>query len=218
MPEWVRDAYFQYFCGEAEFQWKFPCDPSDLVHFRKCISEKGTEKIFAISVCLQGKDLINDDIIVDTTAQKKNITFPLVSKLYIKIIPKCNAITASEGVELRQNYHRTTKKLLLQLHFSHHPKRKKLAIKALKKLKVIAGRQVRDIQRKLPADKLQLYIADIELFNQVLSQHRYSKNKIYSLHEPQTSCIAKDKAHKEYEFGCKTSFAMLPKSNIIVGG
>ncbi len=37
MPEWVRDPYFQYFCGEALFQHRLPCDPSDLVHFRKRI-------------------------------------------------------------------------------------------------------------------------------------------------------------------------------------
>ncbi|MGA2822809.1 MAG: IS5 family transposase [Bacteroidales bacterium] len=217
MPEWVRDPYFQYFCGEAEFQWKFPCDPSDLVHFRKRIGEKGVEKIFAVSVQLQGKDIKGKDVIVDTTAQEKNITFLTDSKLYRKVIEKCNTIAEKEGIDLRQNYHWTIKKLLLQLRFSHHPKRKKQARKALKKLRVIAGRQIRDIERKLSAEKLEQYATDIELFKQVISQHRYSKNNVYSLHEPHTSCIAKGKAHKEYEFGCKTSFAMLPKSNIIVG-
>jgi len=57
IPEWVRDSYFQYFCGAAEFQWQYPCDPSDLVNFRKRIGEQGIEKIFAISVKMQGKDL-----------------------------------------------------------------------------------------------------------------------------------------------------------------
>lgn len=37
MEQWVQNPYFQYFCGESEFQWKFPCDPSGLVHFRKRI-------------------------------------------------------------------------------------------------------------------------------------------------------------------------------------
>lgn len=216
MPEWIRDPYFQYFCGESEFQWEFPCDPSDLVHFRKRVGEAGIEKIFSVSVKMQGKDLKSDDVISDTTAQEKNITFPTDSKLYLKIIGKCNAIARDEGVELRQSYRRTTKKLLLQLRFSHHPRRKKQARKALKRLKVIAGRQVRDIERKLPAEKLHLYLSDIELFNRVLSQQRNSKNKIYSLHEPETACIAKGKTHKEYEFGSKVSIAMLPGSNIIV--
>ena len=29
MAEWISNPYFQYFCGEVVFQWKFPCDPSD---------------------------------------------------------------------------------------------------------------------------------------------------------------------------------------------
>lgn len=217
MPEWIRDPYFQYFCGEAEFQWKFPCDPSDLVHFRKRLGENGVEKIFAVSVQLQGKDIRSEDVIVDTTAQEKNITFPTDSKLYRKVIEKCNSIADKEGIALRQSYRRTIKKLLLQLRFSHHPKRKKQARKAIKKMRIIAGRQIRDIERKLPTEKLEQYLTDLELFKKVISQHRYSKNKVYSLHEPHTSCIAKGKAHKEYEFGSKTSFAMLPKTNIIVG-
>jgi hypothetical protein len=32
---WVQNPYYQAFCGEVEFQWSFPCDPSDLVYFRK---------------------------------------------------------------------------------------------------------------------------------------------------------------------------------------
>ncbi|MDL2261998.1 transposase [Bacteroidales bacterium OttesenSCG-928-I21] len=36
LPEfWVRDVYFQYFCGGIFFEHKFPFDPSDFVHFRK---------------------------------------------------------------------------------------------------------------------------------------------------------------------------------------
>jgi IS5 family transposase len=50
MPDWVRDPYFQYFCGESEFQWTFPCDPSDLVHFRKRVGKEGVEKILALSM------------------------------------------------------------------------------------------------------------------------------------------------------------------------
>jgi len=45
MEQWIQNPYFQYFCGESEFQWKFPCDPSDLVHFRKRIGTEGTELI-----------------------------------------------------------------------------------------------------------------------------------------------------------------------------
>lgn len=50
MLEWVSNPYFQYFCGETVFQWKFPCEASDLVHFRHRIGESGVEKILAASI------------------------------------------------------------------------------------------------------------------------------------------------------------------------
>jgi transposase, IS5 family len=37
---WVSNPYMQFFCGEAYFQHKFRCDPSDFVHFRKRIGRK----------------------------------------------------------------------------------------------------------------------------------------------------------------------------------
>jgi IS5 family transposase len=76
MVEWVSNPYFQYFCGESVFQWKFPCDPSDLAHFRHRIGEFGVEKILAASILLHGKKVLSEDISIDTTVQEKNITFP----------------------------------------------------------------------------------------------------------------------------------------------
>ena len=37
---WVRDVYFQYFCGCEFFEHKFPFDPSDFVHFRNRVGQK----------------------------------------------------------------------------------------------------------------------------------------------------------------------------------
>jgi len=35
VEQWLQNPYYQYFCGESVFQWQYPCDPSDLLHFRK---------------------------------------------------------------------------------------------------------------------------------------------------------------------------------------
>ena len=51
-----------------------------------------------------------------------------------------------------------------------------------------------------------MYGEKLELFVRVLLQCKNNKNKIYSLHEPQTLCIAKGKSHKKYEFGSKVCF------------
>lgn len=56
----------------------------------------------------------------------------------------------------------------------------------------------------------------MDLFRKVLAQTQKSKNKVYSLHEPEVSCIAKGKDHKKFEFGSKVSFAITKITNVIV--
>lgn len=81
----------------------------------------------------------------------------------------------------------------------------KKAASAQRKLKTIAGRLVRELGRKLPQGAHKYALA---LFKKVLEQTRHSKNKIYSLHEPHVYCIAKGKAAKKYEYGCKGSIVL----------
>ncbi len=49
------------------------------------------------------------------------------------------------------------------------------------------------------------------------AQKRQDTNKLYSLHAPEVTCIAKGKAHKKYEFGCKVSLVTTSKDNWIIG-
>ncbi|MEZ4907849.1 MAG: hypothetical protein R2771_09490 [Saprospiraceae bacterium] len=75
------NPYMQYFTGEAHFKHKFPCDPSDFVHFRKRIGIEGVEKIFAYSVKIHGKESKDKKMLSDTTVQENNTTFPTDAKL-----------------------------------------------------------------------------------------------------------------------------------------
>jgi IS5 family transposase len=216
IPAWISNPYMQHFCGEAHFQWRQPCDPSDLVHFRKRIGSTGIEKIFAQSIRIHGKQGMNDKLNIDSTVHEKNITFPTDTKLRKKIIDKCVAIAKKENIELRQSYKFTTKKCLIKSRFAHHPKRKKQARAAQRKIKTIAARLVRELYRKLPVEKLSHYENELQLFARVLAQQQNDSNKIYSLHEPNVSCIAKGKVHTPYEFGSKASIATTQNGNIIV--
>jgi IS5 family transposase len=217
VEQWLQNPYFQYFSGEREFQWKAPCDPSDFVHFRKRIGEQGAETIFKSSLEVRKDEIKGNDVVFDTTAQEKNITYPTDAKLLRKVIERCQKIALQENVILRQSYSRTLKSLLLKQRFAHHPKRKKEARAALRKMRTIAGRLVRDLERKLPSELLSEYNEQLVLMQKIIEQKRFDKNKIYSLHEPDVACIAKGKAHKKFEFGSKVSIAILPKINIIVG-
>lgn len=216
---WEQNVYFQYFTAEATFQWSQPCAASDLVHFRKRIGEAGVSYLFALSVRLhQEKVKKAKEVIVDTTVQEKNITFPTDAKLCKKIIDRVNKEAKKLGVKLRQSYVRVAKKLMYLQRYASLPKQARRAKKALSKLKTIAGRQVRDLTRQVAKlGKEKVYAPLLERMQAILSQTKDSHNKIYSLHEKAVSCIAKGKANKKYEFGSKVSLASLSGSGVLVG-
>ncbi len=135
----------------------------------------------------------------------------------IKVIKKCNKIAKQEKLPQRQTYTRTMKKLLLKQRFAHHPKRKKEARAALRKLRTIARRLVTELERNLTETSQEQYASELINLKKIVNQKKQDKNKIYSLHEPETACIAKGKAHKKFEFGSKVSFSVVPRVNIIVG-
>lgn len=213
---WVSNPYMQYFSGEAFFQFKFPCDPSDFVHFRNRIGEEGINKIFQYSIRLHGKDAEEKLVVSDTTVQGNNTTFPTDAKLYKKVVDGCNRIAKKEGIQQRQTYTKKTKNLMRETHNAQHPKRMKKAKSAQRQLKTIAGRQVRELENKLGEAVKEKYKDELAIYHRVLDQERKSKDKIYSTHKPYTACIAKGKAGVPYEFGNKVGMITTAKSRIVV--
>lgn len=217
VEQWSENAYYQYFSGEQLFSSKQPCVPTELVEFRKRIGESGVELILKESIRVNGSDADDDNLSGDTTVQEKNITYPTDDKLYKKIISKCRSIAEKEGVELRQSYVFTVKKLSTIQRFRRNKGGDAKARKASKKIKTIAGRMIRDVERKLSADALISHSSDLNLFKKVLSQKRGDSNKVYSLHEPEVKCYTKGKEHKRFEFGSKASFLITQNTGVIVG-
>jgi IS5 family transposase len=81
VERWIENAYWQYFTGEEFFQTKQPFDPSEFVHFRKRLKEKGLEFILSQTVALHPEAKNEKEVQIDTTVQEKNITFPTDAKL-----------------------------------------------------------------------------------------------------------------------------------------
>ena len=214
VEEWVSNPYFQYFCGQTIFQWKLPCDPSDLVHFRHRIGVEGVEKILAESLLIHGEEMLNEDVSIDTTVQPKNITYPTETKLAVRIIKQSREIAKKEDVQLRQSY-KFEAKDLLKVANSKSAKQAKERKKAKKRLKTIAGILVRELRRKLSEEGLKKNEEKMAIYEQVLRQKKNDKDKIYSLHALEVACIAKGKADKKYEFGSKVAFSVGQKSNLI---
>ncbi len=86
----------------TEFSRDLPCDSSELTHFRKRIGKDGMERLFRMSVALQGKAALEDSIHVDTTVQEKNVTYPTDGKLAIKIINRLNKLASAYAIRQRR--------------------------------------------------------------------------------------------------------------------
>jgi IS5 family transposase len=119
------------------------------------------------------------------------------------VIDKCSKIAEEAGIKQRHKFKQESKQLLRDTYNGQHPKRVKQAKKAKKRLKTIANKVLRELDVKMSEKQKIFYHNDMELYKCVVNQEKHDKDKIYSLHKPFTQCIAKGKAHKQYEFGNK---------------
>ena len=156
-------------------------------------------QILRESIRINGKDSNDKDVYIDTTVQEKNITFPTDDKLAKKIIKRCWKIADRNSLDLRQSYRRILKDLSYDQRFRNHPRNKGKARKADKKVRTIAGRLVRDVERKL-GTMVDGYRNELDLYKRVLAQKKKDKNKVYSLHEVDVQCISKGKEHKPVSY------------------
>ncbi|MBP1625595.1 MAG: transposase family protein [Holophagaceae bacterium] len=222
VARWVENPYWQFFCGEEFFQHKLPIHPTQMTRWRQRIGEKGVEKLLAITI-EAGKTTKTitersfERVIVDTTVQPKAVQHPTDARQYRKIHAAMLRIAEKEGIQLRQSY-----RLLMARAFRKHgghmkAKQFKRAKKVLKSLKTMAGRVMRDVERKLGEAAFQTHRGTMMLSELILAQKRKTRNKVYSLHAPEVECIAKGKAHRPYEFGVKVSLAVTHKEGFVVG-
>ena len=212
---WSENPYAQDFCGERELQWGFPCDASELTHFRKRIGTGGAEKILAATIKLHGERAKEKEVVVDTTVQEKNITFPTDTKLAAKIVRGGVKMARRHGVKLRQSFERTVPKLLAAQRGRRTKGGADRARKAARRLKTIAGRVVRQLDAAVSQESRDRRW--VETAKKILSQKRSDSGKIYSLHEPEVYCVSKGKEHKKYEFGAKASLVVGKNGGVILG-
>lgn len=207
VERWIENAYWQYFTGEDFFQTEQPFDPSNFVHFRKRIGEKGLEFLLGQSVSLHPKAKTEDEVQVGTTVQEKNIMFPTDSKLAKKVIDNCVKIAEKEGAlkdkATKESANSYCEMLILEI-IQEGRRRQKWRGKSLEpSVKEGFGNVLKDYEEMF------------KIYLKALTQERNTKDKIYSLHEPQVACIAKGKSGKSYEFGTKVAVVRGRKTGII---
>ncbi len=148
---------------------------------------------------LHGKKANENTVLIDTTVQEKNITYPTDSKLAIKIINRLNKLAKKHGIKQRRTFVKEVKNCRLRIRHFRHVKKRTSAKMALKRLRTIAHILIRELQRKLPQHGLlETYQPDFLFYQRPFisrrgAQQPKDKNKIYSLHEPHAYVIGKGK-------------------------
>lgn len=221
LAAWVENPYWQYFCGGVFFEHSMPIDPSSMTKWRTYLKESGVEEMLAetIRTGLRGGFVKPADlqrVNVDTTVQEKNVRFPTDARLLDRCRERLVKRARALGLVLRQTYSRVGKRSLRKHSGYASAKQFKRARREEKKLRTYLGRVVRDIERKC-GDVLGKLSGEVEKARRLLVQQKTDSGKLYSLHEPHVECIAKGKAHKRYEFGCKVGLVTSARSNWILG-
>ena len=212
---WVENPYFQYLCGEEFFRHELPYDRSSMTRWRQRMGEERIEALLqeSLSVAVKTGAMKPQDtrrVIVDTTVQPKNVTFPTDAKLVHRARERLVKLAKKVGLDLRQSYVRVGKRALIQHQRYAHAKQFKRANRSLRTLRTYLGRTIRDISRQIAGEEdLQaIFKRELHLAGRVLEQkQRQRGRKVYSLHAPEVECIGKGKAHAPYEFGVKVSVA-----------
>jgi IS5 family transposase len=188
----LENPYFQYFCGEEFFQHDLPLERSSLTRWRQRMGAERLNALLQESLAAASKtraikpsDLAC--VIIDTTVQEKNITFPTDAKLFNRAREKLVKLAKIKGVRLRQSYARVGKFALIKHQRYAHAKQFKRANRALRKLKTYLGRVIRDISRKIEGNPYleTVFARPLARGRRVRAQERGQRRpKVYSLHAP----------------------------------
>ena len=178
---YMENPYVQFFCGSIEYSSDVPCSNAMLSIFRNKIGEEGCSLILRESTCIHGEKALEDDVIVDTTAQIKDITYPTDIKLLIKVAIKCRKIAKKYSIHLKNTYKDQLKELIKTIRFEKSSKKQKEIRKAKRRIRTIAGRLVRELKRKLLPEQLSDNEKDIQIFEKVLEQSSPNKKDYYHI-------------------------------------
>lgn len=180
VEQWQENVYYQYFCGEQELQVGAPCSATELVEFRKRIGTEGAELILRESIRTNDDHDKDDTGFIDSTVQEKNVTFPTDAKLTRKVIRQCQKLSKELELPVRQSYRRVLKSLYREQRFRNHPKNNKRALRADKKVKTIAGRLLRELERNLRVrGAYDDYAQRMGLWHRVLNQKKDDKHDLF---------------------------------------
>jgi IS5 family transposase len=196
---WVENPDHQLFCGEEFFCHKLPFDRSSLTRWRQRLGEDKLIALIQESLAVAtrvgaAKPADFRQVIIDTTVQDKAITVPTDAKLMHRARERLVRLARETGVILRQSYVRVGKRALIRHQRDAHAKQFKRAHRALRSLRTMLGRVIRDITRKMASrpELAEVFALPLSLARRVRDQRQRERGrKIDSRHAPEVECIGK---------------------------
>jgi transposase, IS5 family len=219
VARWVENPYWQHFSGRQFFEHEMPVDPSSMTRWRKRLGEAGAEAMLkaTIDAALAMKALRPSQVAhvnVDTTVQTKAIRHPTDARLYDRARERLVQEGRNAGLAIKQSYERVGRRLVMMAGRYAHARQMRRSKACARKLRTHLGRVIREIEGQCVPGSMR---ALLDTSKRIHAQKRSDQSKIYSVHEPQTPCIAKGKAGRKYEFGQKASVATTSKGGWLVG-
>ena len=155
---WAENVQWQFFSGMDYYEPRLPCDATQIGRFRRLLGEDGIEQLFkaTIDCAVQIKAVLPADlerVIVDSTVQSKAIAHPVDSRLLEIARHKVASAAKRAGISLKQTYAQEGKTLRRKAGGYAHAKQFKRLRKNVKRQRTILGVVMREVQRKLDADK-----------------------------------------------------------------
>lgn len=224
---WRENPYFQYFCGEEFFQHRLPVEPPSLSIFRKRVGRIGEERLLQETIrvglrtgAVTMKDLQKGQCGYDGAREGRALSNGHAA------LPQGARRVGQKSRETRRG---AAPKLCAQKQGSP-VSGKQIPGRAANApgpqegqggAQLSGARDMRDIVRAIVGSPSleAAFKGDLVKAQKIYTQALNPKepDKIYSWHAPEVECIAKGKAHKKYEFGCKASLASTNAGNFIVG-
>jgi IS5 family transposase len=228
---WSENVVWQFFSGMTYYEPRLPCDATQIGRFRRVLGEAGVEQLLkstieaSVSMGVVKKSEF-ERIIVDTTVQEKAIAHPTDSRLLEIARHKVASAAKRCGIALKQTFAKEGRELRRKAGGYAHAKQFRRLRRTVKRQRTILGSLMRNAQRGLESisqggEPKALAVAELMKWlgraEQIRTQERHSKNKLYALHAPEVECIGKGKARKPYEFGVKVSLAVTHQHGLMVG-
>jgi IS5 family transposase len=240
VERWAENVQWQFFSGMDYYEPRLPCDATQIGRFRRLLGEEGIEQLLkaTIDCAVQIKAVRPADlerVIVDSTVQSKAIAHPVDSRLLEIVRHKVVSAAKRAGISLKQTYAQEGKTLRRKAGGYAHAKQFKRLRKTVKRQRTILGVVMREVRRRLDADKAAVAaggapahepssskaVSDLMMWleraERIRTQQRNTKDKLYALHAPEVECISKGKARNPYEFGVKVSLAVTHRQGLMVG-